>query len=121
MRSWHPIPPYELDDKRLLAEHNELLIMARTIAGISKGWPNHPETLRWAGHSWAMKARHDSVAVEMERRGFNHRSPWPFEPRPEDTRDYPPVIESVKSMKKKLADKASASLRKQRKPLPLKK
>jgi hypothetical protein len=61
MRSWYPIPASKLDKKRLLGEHNELLIMARTIAGISVGWKNHPETNRWRGHSKAMKKRHDEI------------------------------------------------------------
>ena len=76
MRSWYPIPVTELDDKRLLAEHNELLIMARAIAGLNKGYRNHPETKRWNGHSKAMKLRHDQCAEEMIKRGFNHKSPW---------------------------------------------
>lgn len=77
MRSWWPIPATELDDKRLLGEHNELLIMARAIAGLNRGYRHHPETRRWVGHSKAMKRRHDELADEMVRRGFHHRSPWP--------------------------------------------
>jgi hypothetical protein len=77
MRSWWPIPASRLDNKRLLGEHNELLIMARAIAGLNKGYKNHPETRRWTGHSKAMKRRHDEIAVEMQLRGFNHKSPWP--------------------------------------------
>lgn len=38
MRNWYRICPDLLDDKRLLAEQDTLLIMARTIAGHSKGW-----------------------------------------------------------------------------------
>jgi hypothetical protein len=78
MRSWYPIPVTKLDNKRLLGEHNELLIMARSIFGLNKGgYRNHPETIRWVGYSKAMKQRHDDIAVEMQRRGFNHKSPWP--------------------------------------------
>ncbi|MBC8145706.1 MAG: pyrimidine dimer DNA glycosylase, partial [bacterium] len=79
MRSWWPVAAIKLDNKRLLGEHNELLIMARSICGLSKGWKNHPETKRWVGHSKAMKARHDEIAEEMVRRGMNHKSPWPDE------------------------------------------
>jgi hypothetical protein len=77
MRSWYPIPASKLDNKRLLAEHNEIYIFARTIAGINNGWANHPETNRWRGHSKALKMRHDELAQEMIFRGMNHKSPWP--------------------------------------------
>jgi hypothetical protein len=110
MRSWYPIPPSELDNKRLLAEHNELLIMARTIAGIGKGWKNHPETKRWVGHSWAMKQRHDDVAIEMVARGMNHKSPWPFEPNPAEPKVYPGLIEPLEVMQRKLEEKKQASI-----------
>ena len=36
MRSWYPIDPINLDNKRLLGEHNELLIIGRTIFGLNK-------------------------------------------------------------------------------------
>ena len=79
MRSWYPISPRKLDNKRLLAEHNELLIMAKAIVGINKGFRRHPETLRWIGRTKAMKIRHDVIAREMLQRGMNHNSPWPKE------------------------------------------
>ena len=79
MRSWYPIKATCLDNKRLLGEHNELLIMARSIAGLNKGYRNHPETKRWMGFSKAMKQRHDELAEEMLARGFKHKSPWPNE------------------------------------------
>lgn len=102
MRSWYPIPPQELDNKRLLGEHNELLIMARSIFGLSKGWKNHPETNRWRGHSVVMKKRHDDLAEEMIRRGMNHRSPWPSELVNNSEISEPPLWESVEVMKHKL-------------------
>lgn len=107
MRSWYPIPVEALDDKRLLGEHNELLIMARAIAGITRGYRQHPETCRWAGYSKAMRRRHDAIAEEMLRRGFNHRSPWPEELiNPEDPEDYPTaLVEPLEVMQAKLAEK----------------
>lgn len=111
MRSWHPIPASSLDNKRLLAEHNELLIMARTIAGVSKGWPNHPETKRWRGHSKAMKKRHDEVAEEMLRRGMKHKSPWPEGfVISSDTEDFPEPHEPLDIMLMKLEDKIGKKL-----------
>jgi hypothetical protein len=107
MRSWYPIPVDALDNKRLLAEHNELLIMARAIAGLNRGYRNHPETRRWVGHSKAMRLRHDQLAAEMERRGFNHRSPWPDELiNPADPEDFPSTFwEPLEVMEAKLAEK----------------
>lgn len=108
MRSWHPIPAVELDDPRLRGEHNELLIMARTIAGIKKGWSHHPETNRWRGHSKAMKKRHDEIAAEMVRRGMNHKSPWPdYLINPDDPEDFPEPYEPLEVMRQKLEAKIS--------------
>lgn len=108
MRSWYPISVKMLDNKRLLAEHNELLIMARAIFGLNKGgYKNHPETKRWVGHSKAMKKRHDNIADEMTRRGFNHKSPWPDNCiNPSDTENYPETFwEPLSVMRKKLLEK----------------
>lgn len=107
MRSWWPIEASILDNKRLLGEHNELLIMARAIAGINKGYRNHPETKRWIGHSKAMKRRHNELADEMEKRGFNHKSPWPDNVmNSDDTDAWPNTFwESLDVMKTKLAEK----------------
>lgn len=107
MRSWHPIPPKKLDDKRLKAEHNELLIMARAIFKLNNGgYRRHPETNRWRGHSKAMKHRHDIIAQEMLNRGMNHKSPWPKECVDEnDSDEYPGLIEPVEEMKRKLREK----------------
>jgi len=107
MRSWHPISVSELDNKRLLGEHNEILIMARSIAGLNKGWRNHPETNRWRGYSKAMKHRHDLLAEEMVKRGMNHKSPWPDSLiNSNDPDSYPDaLVESLEIMKRKLFEK----------------
>ena len=103
MRSWYPISPVNLDNKRLLGEHNELLIMARCIAYNRKGWANHPETNRWRGYSKAMKNRHDAIAREMVNRGMNHKSPWPKDlVTPTDTNNFPNTIEPIEVMREKL-------------------
>lgn len=99
VRSWHPIPANALDDTALIAEHNELLIIAKAAAGLTRGWRNHPEVLRWRGHSKALKRRHDEVAMEMVQRGFNHRSPWPEELINEaDTNDPPKPWQPLEEM-----------------------
>ena len=105
MRSWFPIPAHRLDNKRLRGEHNELLIMGRSIFKIIKGWRNHPETKRWVGHSVVMKARHDEVAAEMVRRGMNHQSPWPEELVIKTETELPGLIEPIEIMLKKLREK----------------
>jgi hypothetical protein len=106
VRSWYPIPAKDLDNKRLLGEHNEILIMARSIAGIGKGWRNHPETKRWVGHSKFLAKRHDELAAEMQARGMNHKSPWPQELINEaDTEDPPGLWEPLEVMKEKLHNK----------------
>ena len=51
--------------------------MIKSLSGIIKGWSHHPETLRWKGHTKALKIRHDEVADEMILRGMNHNSPIP--------------------------------------------
>jgi hypothetical protein len=112
MRSWYPIEVTRLDNKRLLGEHNELLIMARAIFGLNKGgYRNHPETKRWVGHSKAMRKRHDEIAKEMVNRGFNHKSPWPDNCiSDKDTDKYPSTFwEPLEVMEKKLEDKQRVS------------
>ena len=108
MRSWYPISVLELDNKRLLGEHNELLIMARAIFKLNKGgYINHPETQRWIGHSKAMKKRHDEIVDEMIKRGFNHKSPWPENcVDNNDTEEYPTTLwEPLETMWLKLKEK----------------
>ena len=113
MRSWYPIPASELDNKRLLGEHNELLIMARTIHLGRRGWANHPETNRWRGHSKAMRDRHNEIADEMTKRGMNHKSPWPgYLVVESDTSAFPKTIEPVSQMRTKLKAKMLQSLTK---------
>lgn len=68
------VPPDTMCDQHLLGEHVELHMLAgtlvrhRSIDGyIAKG------LLEPA----SMHARHDALVAEMERRGFNHKSPLP--------------------------------------------
>lgn len=106
VRSWYPIPAEKLDDKALIAEHNELLIIGKAAAGLTKGWRKHPEVLRWRGHSKALKRRHEEVAREMVRRGFRHRSPWPEELVNEaDTDDPPKTWQTLEEMTRILDEK----------------
>ena len=36
---------------------------------------NHPETKRWVGKLKALYMRHESLVEEMQRRGYNHKTP----------------------------------------------
>lgn len=74
MRIWD-VPPGALCRKHLLGEHRELHGLWNIITQGKKGYANHPETLRWYGYETALHARHESLIEEMERRGYNHKSP----------------------------------------------
>lgn len=110
MRSWYPILPTELDDKRLLGEHNELLIIGKAIYAIKHdlkyGFKNHPECKRWLRYTPALMARHNDIAIEMVKRGFKHKSPFPLElVDVADGDDYPSTIEPEVDMRRKLKEK----------------
>ncbi|MFC2168761.1 pyrimidine dimer DNA glycosylase/endonuclease V [Acidobacteriota bacterium] len=74
MRIWD-ISPKELCRNHLLGEHAELHALWSIITGGKKGYSHHPETLRWFGKLKALYNRHEQLVKEMERRGYNHRSP----------------------------------------------
>lgn len=77
MRCWYPISVSYLDNEGLLGEHREIPTMLKSLSDLIRGWKYHPETLRWKGHTKALKRRHDEVASEMITRGMNHNSPIP--------------------------------------------
>ncbi len=77
MRCWYPIPVSFLDNEAILGEHREIPTMLKSLSGLIKGWKYHPETLRWKGHTKALRIRHDEIASEMILRGMNHNSPIP--------------------------------------------
>jgi len=109
MRSWHPIPPCCLDDKRLKGEHAELHAIWSIITGCKRGYIRHPETQRWIGHLAALAARHDMLAAEMRKRGIKHRSPLTGRDRfAGPTVRWPRTIEPVEHMRAKLAAKLLA-------------
>ncbi|MCC6502584.1 MAG: pyrimidine dimer DNA glycosylase [Deltaproteobacteria bacterium] len=74
MRVWD-IDQRLLCDRHLLGEHNEIHTIWSVITNNLKGYSNHPETKRWRGSLKALYLRHEATAKEMERRGFNHKSP----------------------------------------------
>ena len=111
MRLWYPIKLVELDNKRLLGCHNEILIIGKAIHAITHnikyGFKRHPETLRWVGHTKALAQYHDAIAMEMLNRGFNHKSPWPQHLiNLDDSQDFPNTTwEPLETMQLKLNEK----------------
>lgn len=105
MRSWYPILPCELDNKRLLGEHLELHTMFSVIKNNKKGYSRHPETLRWKEHLPALIKRHDDIVVEMKIRGFKHLSPINKTIDRYEDIVWPDTIEPLEVMKDKLNNK----------------
>lgn len=107
MRCWYPIPVSFLDNEGLLGEHREIPTMLKSLSGLIKGWKYHPETLRWKGHTKALKIRHEEIASEMILRGMNHNSPIPENYVIQDDSDNFPIktLEPIEIMYKKLNEK----------------
>ena len=122
MRIWHPVPPFCLDDKRLLAEHLELHVIWNIVTNlecVESGYKNHPETKRWLNHPWELFLRHIYQVSEMERRGWNHKSPLKayddvFKNCNLDV-EWPKTLQSVQVMREKLAEKIKVSIEKRSK------
>jgi hypothetical protein len=74
MRIWDIHPGY-LNRQSLLGEHRELHGIVAILTKNKKGYANHPETVRWQRHGWALKQRHRLLAMEMALRGFTDASP----------------------------------------------
>jgi len=74
MRIWD-LPPYRLCDKHLSGEHRELHGVWNILTQDKKGYSRHPETRRWIGKLKALFLRHEALVAEMDRRGWNHKSP----------------------------------------------
>jgi len=74
MRIWD-IPVEKLCRNHLLGEHRELHALWTIITENKKGYSKHPETLRWKGKLKALYNRHEELVREMEKRGYNHKSP----------------------------------------------
>lgn len=81
MRVWDVSPGY-LNRQSLLGEHREIHGMISIIANHKQGYSHHPETVRWKGHLWALRRRHDWLVSEMELRGYTHLTPTPHRGAP---------------------------------------
>ncbi|UCB56850.1 MAG: pyrimidine dimer DNA glycosylase [Candidatus Omnitrophota bacterium] len=74
MRIWD-IHPKKLCRNHLLGEHRELHGIWAILTKHKKGYAHHPETKRWRGKLKALYLRHQALAVEMNKRRYEHNSP----------------------------------------------
>jgi len=73
MRIWD-IEPSKLCREHLLGEHRELHAIWSILTKDKRGYSQHPETKRWKGKLAALYKRHQELALEMQKRGYNHNS-----------------------------------------------
>lgn len=73
MRVWD-LPPNILCRNHLLGEHNEIHAIWNVITKNKKGYSSHPETKRWIGKLKALYLRHSLIVIEMQNRGYKHKS-----------------------------------------------
>jgi len=73
MRVWD-IEASVLCNNHLLGEHREIHAIWKILTENKKGYAHHPETLRWKGKLLALYSRHETVAAEMTKRRFSHKS-----------------------------------------------
>lgn len=81
MRIWD-IDPSRLCRQHLLGEHRELHGCWNILTQNKTGYSKHPETKRWVGRLPALRLRHEALVAEMQRRGYNHKSPLVSEVEP---------------------------------------
>lgn len=74
MRVWDVHPGY-LSKRRLLGQHAEIHAVYSVIINNKKGYAKHPETIRWNNNLDKLSNIHAITVLEMELRGFNHKSP----------------------------------------------
>jgi Pyrimidine dimer DNA glycosylase len=74
MRVWD-LDPSLLCRRHLLGEHREIHAVWAILTQDRRGYRHHPEVRRWEGRLAALRARHETDAAEMARRGYRHASP----------------------------------------------
>jgi hypothetical protein len=78
LQTFLPYPDFEksarvLDDRRLGRQRVEAYQILRVLAGMTKGWVNHPAVKMWRGHETALSAYMNAMIDEWEGRGFKNR------------------------------------------------
>lgn len=76
MRMWM-VDPETMCRKHLLGEHVEIHML---IGALRKGKPLHGFTKKGLLEFSSVGGRHDQIVLEMESRGYVHRSPLGLEP-----------------------------------------
>lgn len=74
MTVWDIDPGY-LDRRTLVAEHQRLHALVAALARANDGGAAQAQALRWRGHRWALRQRHQKLVGEMQLRGYRHDSP----------------------------------------------
>lgn len=59
-----------LDNKRLGKQRVETLQIMKALAGLSKGWVNHPATRMWRGYESALMLYQTATVREWLKRGY---------------------------------------------------
>ena len=65
-----------LDRRRLGKQRVETLQIMKALAGLSKGWVNHPATRMWRGYERALLAYQQATVIEWTDRGYKDTC-WP--------------------------------------------
>lgn len=77
MQTYLPYPDFEatmraLDNRRLGKQRVEAYQLLRVLAGITKGWRNHPAAIMWRGYEPALLDYALAACREWGRRGFRN-------------------------------------------------
>lgn len=75
MQTFLPFSDYEksakvLDNKRLNKQKVEAMQILRVLAGLTKGWKNHPCVLQWKGYERELSFYAIAMVEECLNRGF---------------------------------------------------
>jgi hypothetical protein len=62
-----------LDWRRLGKQRVETLQILRTLAGLSKGWSNHPAVRMWRGYESALRVYGAVICLEWRNRGYRDK------------------------------------------------
>jgi hypothetical protein len=77
MQTFLPYPDFVktarmLDPRRLGRQRVEAYQILRVLAGLTRGWVNHPAVLMWRGFEIALSAYMDAMIDEWEARGYRN-------------------------------------------------
>jgi hypothetical protein len=76
-----------LDNRRLGRQRVEAYQILRVLAGMTKGWTNHPTVRMWSGYEIALSVYMNVMIEEWERRGYRNSM---FRVTTSDNFDLPP-------------------------------